>query len=249
MLSNPKVLLKAAKQLLLESTFSKSQYIELDKCLVSFTFDDVPVSAVTHGAKILEDNNVRGTYYVASGINPDGSSFLAPEHMYQLADAGHEIGCHTFHHTNLRWASGAATIADCSQNTQAIQKILPEYAIKNFAYPFGSVGPRSKRVLRNLYTSMRTSDEGLNVGKTDLSHLRAVSLYSETFSREHILNILEQAIQKKAWLVFYTHDVADDHGPWGTSIDDFQWVVDQCANRQCEILRVDAALKKIGADS
>jgi peptidoglycan/xylan/chitin deacetylase (PgdA/CDA1 family) len=36
--------------------------------IVSFTFDDVPVSALANGATILEKHGVRGTFYVAGGI-------------------------------------------------------------------------------------------------------------------------------------------------------------------------------------
>ena len=36
--------------------------------LVSFTFDDVPASAYINGAAILEQHDMRGTFYIAAGI-------------------------------------------------------------------------------------------------------------------------------------------------------------------------------------
>jgi peptidoglycan/xylan/chitin deacetylase (PgdA/CDA1 family) len=35
--------------------------------LVSFTFDDIPDSANTNGAAVLDEYNIRATFYVASG--------------------------------------------------------------------------------------------------------------------------------------------------------------------------------------
>src|ERR1700729_1099960 len=39
-----------------------------ERPLVSFTFDDIPETAFTHGARILEDRGARGTFYVAGGL-------------------------------------------------------------------------------------------------------------------------------------------------------------------------------------
>ena len=36
--------------------------------MVSFTFDDVPKSAATVGAPMLEEYGARGTFYVAGGL-------------------------------------------------------------------------------------------------------------------------------------------------------------------------------------
>jgi peptidoglycan/xylan/chitin deacetylase (PgdA/CDA1 family) len=36
--------------------------------MVSFTFDDIPKSAATIGAAILEEYDARGTFYVSGGL-------------------------------------------------------------------------------------------------------------------------------------------------------------------------------------
>src|ERR1700760_1259381 len=67
--------------------------------MVSFTFDDIPKSAATTGAKILEDHNARGTFYVSGSlvgaIEADWAAVDAPD-IVALHRNGHEIGCHTF---------------------------------------------------------------------------------------------------------------------------------------------------------
>jgi peptidoglycan/xylan/chitin deacetylase (PgdA/CDA1 family) len=36
--------------------------------MVSFTFDDAPVSAATRGAGMLEEYDARGTFYISGGL-------------------------------------------------------------------------------------------------------------------------------------------------------------------------------------
>src|SRR5260370_38291838 len=69
--------------------------------MVSFTFDDIPKSAATTGARILEDHNARGTFYVSGGLvgttEQDWAAVDAQD-IVALHRNGHEIGCHTFSH-------------------------------------------------------------------------------------------------------------------------------------------------------
>jgi peptidoglycan/xylan/chitin deacetylase (PgdA/CDA1 family) len=67
--------------------------------LVSFTFDDVPDSAYTNGASILEDYGIQGTFYIASGTCGSTDTHwrvISREQVALLHARGHEIGCHTF---------------------------------------------------------------------------------------------------------------------------------------------------------
>jgi len=64
-------LIKSAKRFRLffiENLFKNEVELKLDKPIISFTFDDFPKTAFTHGAKILEKNNVKGTFYLAFGL-------------------------------------------------------------------------------------------------------------------------------------------------------------------------------------
>src|ERR1700728_1056766 len=70
--------------------------------MVSFTFDDIPKSAATTGAGILEAHDVRGTFFISGGLVGATSSHWAavdvPD-IIALHRRGHEIGCHTFSHS------------------------------------------------------------------------------------------------------------------------------------------------------
>ena len=94
--------------------FAAPMQLKSGQPMVSFTFDDIPLSAATVGAPMLEQAGGRGTFYVAGslvnqpnnhceGIDPDG--------IIKLRRSGHEIGCHTFSHqraTDLDAAGMAA---------------------------------------------------------------------------------------------------------------------------------------------
>src|SRR4051812_20155679 len=69
--------------------------------MVSFTFDDLPKSAVTMGAGLLEAHGARGTFYVSGGQVGVGTEDWASgdaADVLALYRRGHEIGCHTFSH-------------------------------------------------------------------------------------------------------------------------------------------------------
>ncbi len=69
--------------------------------LVSFTFDDVPDSAYTNGAAVLDRHGLHGTFYVASGTCGSMDTHwrvIGEDQVRALHGGGHEIGCHTFSH-------------------------------------------------------------------------------------------------------------------------------------------------------
>jgi peptidoglycan/xylan/chitin deacetylase (PgdA/CDA1 family) len=245
---NPKLLLKKVKHFALESTFSKQVTIKLDKPMASFTFDDVPMSAVKNGGAILEKYGFKGTYYISMGINPKkafrGTSSMS-DILQLIAERGHEIGCHTYTHQNLGWSSYAKTIANCEQNINAINDFFPGYSVASFSYPFGSVGFESKRALQTIYSTMRSTVYGINKDGTDFSYLRAINLYSKNFNHNKIQAYLDQAKTSRAWIIFYTHGVTDNFGPVGTSPEDLEWTVEECVKNDFEVVTVNQASRKI----
>ena len=69
--------------------------------MVSFTFDDLPKSAVTTGAQMLEAHGARGTFYVSGSlVGADAPDWVAgdADDVVALHRRGHDIGCHTFSH-------------------------------------------------------------------------------------------------------------------------------------------------------
>jgi len=250
-----KALFRAFKLFVFENIYTNKIDIKNDKAIFSFTFDDVPISAATNGASILEEINATGTYYVALGMeDADGSKdsnnrrFINDSEIHLLYKKGHDIGCHTYNHLNLKKSKTKNVVSDCDNNTRGLQHILGTTSIDHFAYPFGKVSPGAKRELGRKYKTLRTTAHGINAGKTDLTHLRSVSLCSITFYKDSIQAAIHEAVNNKAWLIFYTHDICENPSDWGTNTEDFKWVVGQCAKSDGEILNVSQAFDKIAGN-
>ena len=188
--------------------------------IVSFTFDDVPASAASHGAPVLERHGLRGTFYVAGATcgRPDRHWTVAsPGAIRDLQAAGHEIACHTADHVNVQSLNGGELLRQCDRNAELISGMTGAPVSRHFAYPFGDLGLRQKRVLERRFLTCRSIYERLNVGRIDLGCLGAVGLFDRVFDERSAAAVLEDAVRQGAWLIFYTHDVADAPTFMGTS--------------------------------
>src|ERR1700756_332622 len=124
-----------------------AMHVPVERCrlnnatpMVSFTFDDIPKSAATTGAGILEDHGARGTFYVSGGLvgtteSPDWAAVDA-EDIIDLHRSGHEIGCHTYSHRRACDLDEASLAAEIEQNRRYLQSIEPSIKLANFAYSF-----------------------------------------------------------------------------------------------------------------
>ena len=198
--------------------------------IVSFTFDDVANSAAQRGAPILERHGVRGTFYVAGAICglPDRYWTLATaDEIRNLHSSGHEIACHTAHHVNVQSLTGPALLDQCDLNDDLIVGMTGAPVSRHFAYPYGDLGLMQKRVLEKRFLTCRSIYERLNVGRIDLGCLGAIGLFDRVFDERSVMALLENAVRRGAWLIFYTHDVGDDPTFMGTSPKLLDWVVRQ----------------------
>jgi peptidoglycan/xylan/chitin deacetylase (PgdA/CDA1 family) len=186
--------------------------------IVSFTFDDFPRSASTNGGPILENYGARGTYYTAMGLagteNHLGRMFEIDDLRAAHAQ-GHEIACHTFTHRDCCRVAPAEIIAEIDRNTAALSEALDGAPVTNFAYPFGGVSLTAKNALGRRFASCRGTGRGINRGTVDLADLFSTSLYSANFDRDRLCQLIDDAQASGGWLIFYTHDVAEEPSPFG----------------------------------
>src|ERR1700693_6111947 len=108
--------------------------------MVSFTFDDIPKSAATTGAGILEDHGARGTFYIAGGqvgvTSPNWPGVDAQD-IVALHRKGHEIACHTFSHKRTCDLDAQSLAEEIERNRRYLRTLDPSIKTENFAYPFG----------------------------------------------------------------------------------------------------------------
>jgi peptidoglycan/xylan/chitin deacetylase (PgdA/CDA1 family) len=215
--------------------------------IVSFTFDDAPASAASAGAPVLEAFGVRGTYYLCGGLlggQGDLTPLLDRGEARSLARAGHEIGCHTFAHTDVRSIDWPSLEVSLRKNAEALSEISGS-GLRNFAYPFGGISFGKKLRLQSRFDTCRGIYPGINAGRIDAGMLKAVPLYSSTLDDEGVRRWIAQAVAKSGWLVFFTHDVSERPTPYGVTPDFLHAAVAAAVEAGCACIPVAEAVDRL----
>jgi len=95
---------------------------------------------------------------------------------------------------------------DAQKGRSALEK-LTGVDFTNFAYPYGHVTLRAKRVLGTSFTSSRSSIPGFNGPDVDLNLLKANRLYGGVDQVKSPQDLIRENVRRKSWLIFYTLDV------------------------------------------
>ena len=234
--------------------------LNLSKPIFSFTFDDVPISAMVNGTQILEDNNVRGTFYISSkrcGLS-DSISFLNSKQrvtskseeeianmIFDLHKRGHHIGCHSHSHQDLTKLSANDIAEDCKKNRFLLSRILDGVSVDHFSYPYGAISSIAIKSLRKEYKTLRGIQEGVNYGTVYLSMLKAVKIYSLSLNKSNVTQWINMNAKSNGWLIFYTHGIDSLPNEFGATPFDLQWIIEECGKAAGEILNVRDAYEVI----
>lgn len=217
--------------------------------IVSFTFDDVPDTALHAGASILEAHGGRGTFYIAGGLAgrvEPGRRLIDAQGCRELAARGHEIGCHTFGHADLRHLSRRDLAADLARNARYLDALDPPRGRRNFAFPYNSGSLGKRRQLATRFRTCRAGGEAINRGETDPAFLRAVEIRQPETHARGLTRWIDALAAEPGWLIFFTHDIAPSPTPYGCTPETFEALVAHTRARGCHILSVDAALDRMG---
>jgi peptidoglycan/xylan/chitin deacetylase (PgdA/CDA1 family) len=218
------------------------------QAVISFSFDDIPDNAATIGARLLEEAGARGSFYVSGALC--GKSFrhdvfASREMIAQLAKNGHEIGCHTYSHADSQRLSASDFANEVGQNEAFLSELRVRGRYSSHAYPYGSVGLVQKHEAQRHFAACRSVWPGLNEGQIDLMQLRSVPLYDSLYSPTQIGEMIAEAVAKKGWLIFYTHDVRNEPSDQGTSCSLFAHGVAKAKELGADILPVQEATSRI----
>jgi peptidoglycan/xylan/chitin deacetylase (PgdA/CDA1 family) len=135
--------------------------------LVSFRFDDIRDSAYTNGAAVLDEYNIRATFYVASDTCSTSDTYwylIERDQIRDLHARGHEICCHTFSHAAVDELDAHAMEDRCRRNLETARELCSDIEITNFCYSFGVVSLQRKLQLQKRFDTCRGIDEGVNAG-------------------------------------------------------------------------------------
>lgn len=215
--------------------------VSLDRGLLSLSFDDVPAAACRAGAAVLEAHGVRATFFVCMGLMGrafEGAPQFEAGDLERLHAAGHEIGCHTHGHESALSTPPAAFAEALDRNAAALTATLGQPPTA-FAYPYGHVSAAAKRLAAERFAFARSVAKGLNRGPVDRARLAA-----HGFERRRGLDVdrlLKRAAEERAWLILYSHDVAEDPTPYGCRPRDLARLIEAAGRAGLDVAPVTAA--------
>lgn len=186
--------------------------------LVSFTFDDFPMSAL-NGADVVEAHGGRGCFYAATsqmeGRHPVYGEMYSASSLRDLDARGHEIGAHSDAHADYARLSPREVLADLTACISRLAEQGVGKGLASFAYPYGETSAAAKRLVADVFATGRGGLSAVNLGDTDRAQLRAVPLYPTGASRRRAIELLDQCLASNGWLVFFTHDVCNEPSDYG----------------------------------
>jgi peptidoglycan/xylan/chitin deacetylase (PgdA/CDA1 family) len=216
--------------------------------LISFSFDDFPISSLAIGGDILESYGVAGTYYASLGLmgadTPTGRIF-APADLERLILCGHELGCHTYSHCDAWDTPPRVFEQSVIQNKRALAAILPGAKFETLSYPISCARPQTKQIMSAYFACCRNGGQSYNYGRTDLNNLGAFFLEQSRDNFQAIRQTIEDNDANHGWLIFATHDVCDRPTPFGCSSGFFEAVVKYAVQSKARILPVFRAWQAI----
>jgi len=217
--------------------------------IISFSFDDAPHTAFTHGGDILNVYGARATFYVSLGMlesdSPSGP-IASVEDLRRSVKEGHELGCHTYDHKHSWDTNPDLFVQSVFENRQTLSKIFPEMTFSTLAYPFCGPRPAIKKVVGQLFQCCRSGGQTFNVGTTDLNLLNAYFLDARIGDTiDSIRHIIDKNAESNGWLIFATHDIENNPSPYGCSKEFFKMVVAHAAKSGALLLSVGKAFEHI----
>lgn len=211
------------------------------KPLISFSFDDFPRSALHAGGAILERYGVRGTYYVALGLMdqeiPAGRAFTRGD-LDAVLEKGHQLGCHTFRHSDA-WETPPSEFEESvAENQQALDRMIPGASFRTLSYPIAWPRPGTKRRMGRYFPCCRGGGESINAGPSDAANLRACFLEKNIHRFDFLKQLVDQTCQSSGWLIFATHDVSETPTQLGCSPQFLEKVVAYALASGAQVLPV-----------
>ncbi len=193
--------------------------------------------------------------YTAGGFcgrTVDGTAFYDESDLRELAAAGHEIACHGFAHQPKPSLTDAELVADAARNREFLMPFLQCHGLASYAYPYGKASLRTKALLAPRFSSLRGVHPGLNAGRVDLAQLNTISLETRCWNAAKIEPAIQRAVQLRAWLVFYTHDVSESPSEYGLTPAMLDWALKKVAapwNGNCPASMTPSGRKTIPCSS
>lgn len=170
-----------------------------DAKVAYLTFDDGPSVNTPKVLQILEENNIKATFFVTGP-----SSVKYPEHLKAITDAGHKIAVHTYSHKyDEIYSSVDMYLADFNQ----MHTIITDATGVNtdiFRFPGGSINNYNRSIYMSIIAEMTRRGYvyfDWNVSSGDVAAGASKSIITK--------NVLTGSAKQRGSSVILMHDRAD----------------------------------------
>ena len=190
--------------------------------IVSFSFDDVLADATHAGLQIMQRHGIQATWYVATGLigsaGPHGPH-ASESDLKRLQGTGQEIAAHGVSHRMVTKLQDSEILQEADACEAGLRSVLGQAAAPHYAYPEGAVTLAAKRLLGKRYLTLRTVRPGIMRGRCDASLLRGTPIYGGASAFPAIATMLDDLAARPGWLIFYAHDIRDNHSAYGATAE------------------------------
>jgi len=171
------------------------------------------------------------------------SEMFSAGDLKELVAAGHEIGCHTFHHCHS-WDTHPAVFEESIiENKRALNRLMPDTSFKTFSFPMAWPRPKNKLRAAKHYVGCRSGGQTFNVGTADINNLKGYFLEQSRDDPTAVERVIEMNSRSRGWLIFATHDISELPSYCGCRPAFFEAVVRQAVASGATILPVVEALQ------
>ena len=230
-------------------TARKPMKVDPGRAIVSFSFDDCPVTGIENGVRVLEKENWLSTVYVSCGL------FETENHLGKMmngADAlalhtsGHEIGEHSYSHQDAVTLGLNRFLSDVDRNQAELSELgLPPS--ETFAYPYGETFPKLKSAVSDRFKGTRGITKTVHRKEVDLNQIGSLPLFTDTI--DDAVAAVKDLRRSGGWLTFFTHDVRDNPSAWGCTPETIQKIVTAVKDAGVEVLPIKDAITDIGGSA
>jgi peptidoglycan/xylan/chitin deacetylase (PgdA/CDA1 family) len=224
--------------------------VNLDRPIVSFTFDDCPKSVMENALGPLEKEGWLSTIYIALGLCETTNHLGLHMSLTDVKAAyasGHEIGDHTFSHCDGSATPLNEVIADIEKNQTAIASMgLPPS--ETFAYPYGEATPALKKALETRFKGARGIKSNSHESSVDLNQFGSNRLYAgkDFEGLQSQINALKNA---PGWMTIFTHDVRENPSAFGCTPAQFRETLKAVKDSGAQVMTVAKAIDYLEAQN
>lgn len=188
---------------------------EEDIAYVTICFDDAHSTIFTNALPVLQQYDIRATVYVPTlGIDEQAFWHMSWSQIIALHELGWEIGSHSHTHQSMT----SLPLEKVEEEARVSLNVLAKHGIKatTFATPLGDKNDEVVEVIKKYYIAHRGTERqpknhlhfSLNDLDVDPYEIAGIELW-QNYSMDKIEGLVERAIDREAWVVFYLHEISN----------------------------------------